>query len=420
MHQFLHFHLAYLICQAIGACISFTNLRTATESLDQKIFKKASLNNLWFNAINRGTYPKGTGVVQTTFTMVESEPPDLDSWELITLDANGQPGSSVSGPLVNCPTDYVNTNVGYYPRTYGPKRLKIRGPVICRDQLTYQHNVVDFLNGYFQKLVKNAQRRLEFVWRADYLNFADIWVSGTKYSGPNAIATIPPSAITSDITQGQLDLLAQDLITSGATEPDSDGYIMLGGAGYLFTLEINAMASQRILKNNRDRREDARYAMANELWRRIGATTVIGNFRHACTFMAPRFNVVNGVLTQVQTFLDASNVTSNGVSFTPQYLAAPYEAAIPIVKSAFEAEIVTPENWRYETTRNYMGEWQWIEGGERIQPGCFDPEHNMGQHYARFEYAPKPLEPYHAKAIIYARPPVDVASSDLYAYAYAE
>ena len=393
------------------ACVSFTNLATATESLDQRIFKQASLSNLWFNAIDRGTYPKETGVVQTTFTMLNSEPPDLDTnWQTITLDGNNQPSSGGA----NCPNTYEAVPVGFYERTYSPKRLKIMGPVICRDQLTYQHDVADFLNGYERQLVKHSQRRLEFSWRYDYMYFADWLVDGNFYRGPNAQAVVPAPA--SDITQGGLDLLAQDLITCGATEPDSDGYIMMGGAGLLWTLEINAMASQRILKNNHDRRQDARYAMANELWRKIGATTVIANYRHACTFMSPRFTMVNGVMTQVQTFLNASQQGNNGVQFTPAYLAAPYEAAIVIHKNAFKAEIVTPANWKYQTTRNYMGEWQWIEGGERIQAGCFDPEHNMAAHFARFEYAPKPLQPYTAKVYVYSRPPSDMLASDLYAY----
>lgn len=403
-----------------GACISFTDLKTATESLSKKITNLAFVSSLWNNAIPRDVYPKNTGVEQTTFTMNNSEPDDLDNWEAVTLDGNGQPESDGQ----NCPNNYDTVDVSYFSRTYGPERLRWRGPVICKDQLTYQHNVVQFLNGYEKRLVRNSQRKLEFYSRQRFLKYAGVWSDGVFTPGPvfntstGVLTGVTPP--TSDITQGQLDLLADGLIQYGATEPDSDGYIMLGGAGMLFTLEINSMASQRVLKNNTERRQDARWAMANELWRKIGATTVIGNFRHAPTHMAPRFTAPGGVLTQVRTFKNATEMTSNGDRFTAAYRAAPYEMAIAVVKSAYTIEVVSPEVYKFQQARNYMGELEWIEGGERILQGCYDPQHKFGTHFGEFELAARPDDPNTAMVVIYKRPAKDVAASDIYAYPGSE
>jgi hypothetical protein len=403
---------------ALGAaCVTFDDLATATEALQDKVIQRAFLNNMWLNAVPRGTYPKGTGVTQTTFTMQHSEPDDTDALgDEISLDGNGRPVSGDDDAA--CPNSYEAVDVGYFRRTYSPRRLKWHGPIICKDELTYRHNVIQFLNGYETMLVRNAQRRIEFASRENYIKMVGQFSDGVFYEGPDAIDDVVPP--TSDITQGQLDIMANYLIDIGATEPDSNGFIMIGGAGPLFTLEISMMASQRILKNNAERRQDARWAMPTELWRRIGATTIIGNFRHVPTAMPKRAVNVGNHLVPVRTFRNASEMNAAGRRFTAAYEAAPYEFAPAIIPQVMTFEMVTPENYKYKDSMSYMGELSWIEGGERIQAGCYDPEHLLGAFFGRLDYAPAPLDPATGAGIWYKRPPQDVAASDIYAYPGSE
>ena len=403
--------------QTGAECVTFDDLATATEALQNKVIQRAFNNNMWLNAVPRGTYPKGTGVTQTTFTMNHSEPDDTDALgDEITLDGSGNPVSGDDD--AKCPNDYPEVGVGYFRRTYGPRRLKWRGPIICKDELTYRHNVIQFLNGYETMLIRNAQRRIEFASRANYIKLVGAFSDGVFYEGPDAIDDVVVP--TSDLTQGQLDIAANYLIDIGAAEPDSTGFIMLGESGPLFTLEISDMASGRILKNNDDRRQDARWAMANELWKRIGASRIIGNFRHVPTTMPIRGVNVGGVITPVRTFRTASEMNAAGRRFTAAYDAANYEAAIVIIPQVMTFEMVMPENYKYSHHQSYMGELSFIEGGERIQAGCFDPEHLLAAFFGRLDYAAAPVDPALGCVIWYKRPALDVAASDIYSYPGAQ
>lgn len=101
----------------MAECVTFDDLATATEALQNRVIQRAFNNNMWLNAVPRGTYPKGTGVTQTTFTMNHSEPDDTDALgDEITLDNNGNP---VSGDAdEKCPNDYPEVPVGFFRRTY--------------------------------------------------------------------------------------------------------------------------------------------------------------------------------------------------------------------------------------------------------------------------------------------------------------
>jgi len=115
----------------MAACVTFDDLATATEALQNKVIQRAFLNNMWLNAVPRGTYPKGTGVTQTTFTMQHSEPDDTDALgDEISLDGNGRPVSGDADEA--CPNTYEAVDVGYFRRTYSPRRLKWHGPIICK------------------------------------------------------------------------------------------------------------------------------------------------------------------------------------------------------------------------------------------------------------------------------------------------
>jgi hypothetical protein len=46
----------------------FNAFAVATESLAQDVYKRASYRSMWLNMIERGEYPQGTGLTQTSFT----------------------------------------------------------------------------------------------------------------------------------------------------------------------------------------------------------------------------------------------------------------------------------------------------------------------------------------------------------------
>lgn len=401
------------------ACDELTAFATATESLDDRIIRSPRLGRarFWWNAVPHGTFVKNQGVTRTTFNMKPSEPADEPSqWNAITLDpASGQPTPA-------CSNDYDDINVGYLRRTYGPKRRDFRGPVLCKRDFTFQHDIEAFLDGYVDEMGRYITRIWEFTLRSDYMNFGDVFVDYVKYYGPNALATVPIPTL--DLTQEMLDDVASDLIDVGAGLADGMGYVMEGDEGPMFTLYVDKRRSANIMVNNTARREDARFASMGKgkdseqsLWKAVGDNRVIGNFRHRVTDIAPRFNNVGGVLTVVQPFKTVSEITNNGEQLTGAYKAAHFEAAIAVLPTAMTAEIVAPTDWKFPNMANYMGDLQFKIGGNLIcDPPVYDPLGERGRHFANIEYAPRPDRPYHAKSIIYKRCPLTAPAVTCVAY----
>lgn len=354
----------------------------------------------WRNMIPRGMYPKNTGVVQTTFTIKASEPQDNQSlWQQITL-TNNQPTPS-------CDLNYENVGVGFFNRTYSPKQRRFQGPVICKADLTYMHEPEQFLNDYVDEIGRFNARVWEFSLRADLMYFANWYVDGTKYSGPNALATLPRAF--QGISQTNLNLMATGQINVGAGSDADGGYTTLGANGPIFPLEIDMNRSEQVLTSNSQIRDDARFASEGKdsradfgLWRAIGCERVIGNFRHVPTNIAPRFNFTGGVYVQVSPFKDVSAVGSDGVILTNEYINAAFEAVVMMTPDAYQADIVTPSDWRFPDTSSYNGEWTFEVGAYRIcNPPEADPQNEKGRHFAKIVYAAKPLHPYLAGVYLY-------------------
>ncbi len=399
------------------ACDVFSAFATATQSLGQRILRYPNMDRpfFWKNIIPSGTYLKNTGVQQTTFTMAPSYPiDDPEEWTEIELsDSNGQ-------PTPGCDTNYVDVPLDMYERLYNPQQVRVRGPIICREQLTFQHNIGKFLEGYVRELARNTAQRLEFRFRSLFMQFVP-WYSYsngslTKISGPNAQASTPIP--TSGLTQDILDEVAVELINTGVGT-DESGWIMEGDEGKIFPLNIDMQASAKIVNNTTARREDARFASEGmdgkgnlSLWKAIGATRVIANERHVTTNIAPRFHNIGGVLTNVTPFKTATEITPNGEVLTGAYKAARYEAAIFVSPTVFTAEWVTPYNWQFPDPSNYMGDWEFLTGAERIcDPAEYDPQHNKGRHFGKLEFAPRPDFPFQGAVCVYKRCPTDLGTS---------
>lgn len=385
------------------ACAELTAFRTAVESLDQDVLRSNRLGRkmFWRNAITRGEFVKNQGVTRSTFTLKASEPADDQSlWYDITL-SSGQPNNA-------CDVNYEDVGVAFFERQYGPKKRRFRGPVICKENLTFQHSPEEFLNGYVDEMGRLIARVWEFTLRRDYVNFGNVYIDGTKYSGPNALLTAPRAF--EGPSQDRLDDMASEMIDLGAGS-EMGGFTTFGEEGPIFPLEIDKNTSRLLLKANSTIRDNARYASMGEgadsdlsFFKAVGATRVIGNFRHMVTNVPLRLNFTGAAYTVISPFKDITAVGSDGVMLTDAYKNASHEAAIAIVPDAFRADIVTPTNWRFPDTQNYNGEWEFIVGGEKIcSPAVYDPQSEKGRHFAKIEFASAPVRPYLASTYIFKR-----------------
>ena len=169
---------------------------------------------------------------------------------------------------------YSEVPVGFNTQTWSPERFALKGPVLCKDDLTYDHRVEAFLRVYLEKLSIRAQRTWETRYQSLYSKFALKAVADSSFttvstipSGVNELPWVQSGSVgqslnqaTSELTQEMLDSAAATLIQNGATNPDSSGFISYSSDGPVFPLYIGLEASQRIAQNNAQFREDLRNA----------------------------------------------------------------------------------------------------------------------------------------------------------------
>ena len=138
----------------------FDAFAIATENLSDEVYRNASYRSVWLNAIPRGTFETGVGTVKTTFAIENSEPTsDAETWTQITNTEIA--GGSDGGAGSSCASTFNDVEVGYTSRTYNPEEFALQGPILCKDDLIYDHNVDTFLRAYIEEMTKRAQRSWE-------------------------------------------------------------------------------------------------------------------------------------------------------------------------------------------------------------------------------------------------------------------
>ena len=53
--------------------------------------------------------------------------------------------------------------------------------------------------------------------------------------------------------------------------------------------------------------------------------------------------------------------------------------------------------------QNWVGDWKFVVGGNKISSDCVDPLESMGRHYAQYVMAFEPVFPEHGAVILHAR-----------------
>lgn len=398
------------------ACdVPFDAFRLATESLPDDIYVRASYRDIWTNLIPRDTYPIGAGLVRSTFTAGRSEPttdePDFDP---ITLSS----GETYTG---SCGTTYNDVPVGFNEATYSPEQFGWKGPVICQDDLIYNYRAAMFLQQYIPAITKNTLRTIGNRLAAIYTHFVPKAVANTDFAfGSPGSGTPPQSPVLTldradcELSQEMLDRTAAELNEEGASDPNSNGWITLGEDGPIYPLYIGQEASQRILLNNSDLRQDRRWADSGKgnmamLFQRLGATRVIKNFRHIINLFPPRYSYDGTSYTRVPTWIMPAGTKGQVADVNPEWRAADFEAAWVLTPWVFHSEIIQPVNsaaglnW---SPKNYMGEWEFVTGGNLITNGeCFDPRKKLGAHFAEYKHLPKPIFPTFGRWIVFRRCP---------------
>jgi len=387
------------------ACSSiFDVLPTATEYLSKEIYKRATFDSIYDTAIRRGEFAPNSGLTHTTFTVLNSAPTGVSAdWDSVTL-SNGSNGGS-------CDTTYNQVNVGFESRTYSPVKRGWKGPLLCRDDMYFDHEPAQFIDGYINQLANFVRLDWDYQLERKYSQFVPIYVARSAFGTPTAAnSTLTAPVATSELTLEMLETLAAQLIQNRATVPDSYGFVQLTDVGPTFSLSIGMEMSQKLVRNVPEYRQDIRWAEPSLFMKKIGATKIIQNFRHMVNVLPRRFTHDGTKYVEVPRWSNTTTTKGTAQDLNPAWLSpasAPYEAAVVINPEVMVAEVIRPPsavgqvNW---SPYGYMGEWKWVTGIEAVSQadgdGCFDPLRKKGRHYAEMYYAPKPAANPKAGALV--------------------
>lgn len=378
----------------------FEAIPYALEDLDDYIYKEAHRRSIWLNLIPTAEYPRNVGTERTVFGVGKTEPTTGDgSWTKVDLAETDT--ANIDSVAELCTDNWTDVEWGFYSRVYNPEKAQLRGPVICREDLLFSHNPAGFFQLYMHELMVRSKREWERNYEFHHIELSRKAIATSSFETTQYAQTglTGMTCPTCELTQEMLESVALRLINDGATNPDENGFMSWGPAGPLFSLYIGAQQSARLLRQNADLREDYRHADSGkgddaQLIKRIGATRVIGNFRHIINQIPRRYTCAGGDFTLVQPFVNATGEAAGNVQAdNPSWWTAPYEGTDVLSTELFVSEKVQPARslagipFNHKT---YMGNWDFITGAYKWDTDCPDPNENKGRHFANFMHAPRP------------------------------
>ena len=404
------------------ACDSILDaFRIPTESLSQDVYLLASWKNPMLNAVPRGTFPRGQGVVRSVFTVGRSEPTtDYPAFTAVEV-ADGNTYDAV------CSVTYNDVPVGFNEGTYGPEVIGWKGPVLCEDRFMFDFNIETFIPLYVRAIAKNSENTIGNRFTSIFMSFVPKAVANDDFHFVDGDTSIHPPAIPdltlddsmSFIVQQMLDETAQELMDAGATDIDTDDWITIGGDGPLFPMLIGMQASKQLMLENGELRADLRYADMGDgdgarTIKRLGAKKTLGNFVHIQNLRPPRFTYDGTKYVPVPSRVAVSGTQGTVTKANPNWVSAstaPYEGLLIMNPWVFTWEWVPPVSSAGGGVAfnpvNHMGEFEFITGGREISSdsSCYDPRKKLGAHFAEAWGAPRPIYPIFGRLIIFRRCP---------------
>lgn len=396
------------------ACPSaFLSIEQATESLGTELHQTSSPATPFYNSVPRGMFKKNSGVTQTTFTIGRSEVLGKAlGWNAISASGNITTGAA-------CADTFLDVAMGFDTATFAPKALHLKGPDLCADQFTFQHQPAKFMGRYVALLANYVKRKVDVEFRDQYVRFGNkLSILNGAFSNAGAFiqsgtATNPTVEPTSQLTWAFLDAVAARMIRDGATSGDSGGTIEIGPFGPIFEIHIGLEALQALMANVPAIYTGFNYAYMGKgkdspTQLAVGQSITIKNWKFIPTTHPPRANFTGGIVTEVEAFV--STAASGGGTKSIEnsvYTNADLEYAIIPHLDTFTANIVSPDDAGLDfDPRSWTGNWKFVTGSSRTMlpaAACFDPLMKWGAHFSEYMYAPEPVRPEFAWTLMFRR-----------------
>ena len=351
----------------------------------------------------QGEWTDGMGTINSNVTFERAFYQGVAAARTNTSVSDGDSANS-------CLPNKSTVSFGQTQRTFQLRQYALETDYFCIADVRQDWQFVKNLNATVDTLANVST----WVWKewftADYVSHCDQQVvanaaSGLVYTAGSAYSTA--SLPTAKLTQGMLEEIYDNLYREGGE--DSFG-TDIDTEAPVFPLIISKEASDNLMRNNADLRNDLRYAFMGK-----GVESpflpsgmerkkkVFGGYVHYIDPYPRRFIFSGGAYVQVPVWLSSSTTKGNKQELNPSWQAAPYEETIiwhqRVYRSLVPNTMSNPApGWEFKPI-NYMGDWSVRNILERT---C-NPDGNQLFWRAIFQDADEPINPRVGWSLLHAR-----------------
>lgn len=300
-----------------------------------------------------------------------------------------------------CLPSATKVSIASTTRNYNLKRRVLEGPDFCAEEFRTVFSLGDQLNSIMGVLSEYSRTEWDIRDRHEYFRLCKrkVVAGATPAESNTSATTYPAFCASSILTQGLLDRLKLKLIRDGAA---ASAMGKDNGAPVL-TLVTSAEASDRLIRDNADIRQDLRWGQPNELLRSIGVERSFRGFFHVIDAFPRRFTCAAGVYTEVAAFSTTAATKGNKTEVNPSYETATHEESFIFDPEVFHQLVPEPvvkpaADFRFDPI-SYMGSWKVQNIPDRV---C-NPDGNILYHRGILAAGSKPVHPERGVAIVHLR-----------------
>lgn len=415
-----------LFNQADGTTAIDTILTQEANRIGQDIHRRTIHTSPWMDLIKQTPFPDGMGYTLGTLVYERALPTTQPNGSTLGLNWTDVGASEAAQNVINNSSlDQLlagakDTNIGPQVgksfiqfarqlKQYSLRRAIVESPRINVEDLRFAAYRTEQLRAVMDALTESTKYSWEERYRDEYDrisgNFVSCVTSGTSiqnnYEGTstdgldianfNAADYTPTAYLSNKI----LDSIYMRMVRSGA---GTDAYGRENGRP-VFGFVCSSEASY-FLQTESGFRDDVRYnsARVSELIAPLGVEKSFRGYYHLVDDMAPRFNVVDGVLTRVHPY-----TANNGIiTLNADYDVADIEAAYILHSKVMESQIPEPvsgNNGLKFDPVNYRGKFAW----KNIPSVDLNPDGTIGFFRGVLASASKPIKTEFGYVILYKR-----------------
>ncbi len=379
-----------MACDAVLDILTRETGRFTTE-----IYNRVFLRSLWIGLPHKDSFPEGIGEIITNLTYERSAPTEaVPAWLPVSV-VDGQEGGACLPPA-------QKVGIGSTTRTWSLFRRVLEGPDFCVEELRTPFALRAQLERVLDILAEYAMIEWEIRYRNEYFRTCNrkVVVDGCPASESNTMATTYPAACpTSPITQGVLNRYKVKLLRDGAA---TSAMGMMDGAPIL-TLITSPEASDRLIFDNSDIRQDLRFGKPSELLAPYGVERSYRGFYHLLDPYNRRFTCAGGTYTQVAPFASTAATKGQKSVVNSSWEMASCEETFVFDQTVFTSRIPRPitnpaPNFRFDPV-NYMGDWRL----KNILDRTCNPDGTIVYHRGILAMAGEPVHPERGIAFTHLR-----------------